>query len=216
MGILIDLTGKKFGRLEVVGRSGASKFGSPVWECKCSCGNSKLIDGISLRRGDSKSCGCLNREISRALGRDRMTTHGMTKTATYGSWRRMKERCYYPSNNRYKYYGARGIKVCDKWLGKDGFVNFLKDMGERPEGMSIDRIKNDGNYGPDNCKWATAKEQIRNRSTNVFIEYSGERMIVQEWAEKIGISYDALKARLHKGWSVERALTQKPRVRAQN
>ena len=145
------MIGKVFTRYTVISRDGSDTTGAR-YSCKCSCGTVKTVRGSSLRSGIVKSCGCLSRF---------KPTHGMTGTPTYGSWKAMRARCLLPNNNRYKYYGGRGIVVCERWL--NSFENFLSDMGERPTGMTIDRIDTDGNYEPSNCKWSTYSEQNLNR-----------------------------------------------------
>ncbi|MCK5601423.1 hypothetical protein KAR91_06135 [Candidatus Pacearchaeota archaeon] len=129
----------------------------------------------------------------------------MTKTPTYISWVAMLQRCNNPKGPAYHNYGGRGIKVCDRWLK---FENFLCDMGERPEGMSIEREDNDKGYELGNCKWATVKEQSRNRRTNRRLTYNGETKTVVEWSETVGISAGIIGSRLYAGWTIERALTE--------
>jgi hypothetical protein len=159
MGITIDLTGQTFGRLTVVSRSVAQR-GNSYWNCRCVCGVERRVSLPNLRSGHVRSCGCLSRE-SRAT---RSTIHGHARvgarTREYSSWHSMVSRCTNPNIEPYAKYGARGIKVCARWLD---FVNFLADMGERPPNTSLDRIDNDGNYEPGNCRWATASEQMKNR-----------------------------------------------------
>ncbi len=132
------------------------------------------------------------------------------KTKTYQVWADMRNRCFNDRNKRYKDYGGRGIGVCPRW---SEYTNFLLDMGECPQGLALDRIDNDGNYEPGNCRWATAKEQSRNRRTNNWIEYEGKRMIVYDWAKHLGIRVLTLRARLRRGWSIERAFNKPVQLR---
>ena len=146
------MEGQTFGRFLVIRLDGSDSAGSR-YLCKCSCGTVKTVRGSSLRNGSSKSCGCLNL--------DKVTKHGMTDTPTYMSWVAARSRCRYKKNIGYKSYGGRGIDICDRWY--DSFKNFLEDMGERPEGTSLDRIDGSKGYSPDNCRWATLVEQSSNR-----------------------------------------------------
>ena len=162
MGKRIPLSpGDRFGRLVVIERVPSAY--NPRYLCRCDCGRQLEVFGGNLRSGNSRSCGCLQRELLSA----QRTTHGMSArdNRTYTTWLAMKGRCFNPHDgHHYRLYGERGITVCDRWLGPDGFANFLADMGERPDGMTLDRYPDpDGNYEPGNCRWATPAEQGRNR-----------------------------------------------------
>jgi hypothetical protein len=155
----LELTGQVFGRLTVIGFSHIGSSGASYWHCQCECGQHRIIYCSSLTRNVSTSCGCLNKE------RFTHFKHGHdcqgNRSQTFNSWRAMKERCYNPNNNRYSIYGERGIKVCEQWV--NDFPQFLKDMGERPEGLTLDRINVNGNYEPSNCRWADRHTQRINR-----------------------------------------------------
>ena len=156
--MVVDRTGRVYGRLTVLSRAENSAAGSARWLCRCSCGDTVTVLGGALRSGNTKSCGCYKRDEDRRHGHARKVN--APATATYRSWMAMLERCSTPKHVAWDNYGGRGIRVCDRW--KD-FVNFLADMGERPHGLTLDRINNDGNYEPGNCRWATRSEQSRNR-----------------------------------------------------
>ena len=186
-----DLKGKKFGRLLVLSEAESNKRGSAKWLCQCECGTQKVVDGGNLRRGLTRSCGCLQKEITSACNR----THGMALTPTYQVWKDMQNRCNKPDNRGYKDYGGRGITVYPQW---DKFENFYADMGERPDGLQIERRDNNKGYSPENCNWVTAQEQQRNKRNNRVIKYGGKSQCLIAWAEELKISEGALQHRLNK------------------
>ena len=212
--------GERYGRLLVVSPgetlAGNQKPGRRrQWICKCDCGNEKVAKEHNLRIGVTKSCGCIHREVSAKQGRE-TTTHGHTRNCSwspeYKSWVAMISRCTHTTNKQYHRYGGRGISICQEWMV---FENFLRDMGEKPTPKhTLDRIDNDGNYEPGNCRWATVQEQNRNRSSGVYFECFGERLSLTEWGEKTGIPIETIRSRIHKfGWSVEKALSTPPKSR---
>ena len=160
----LDLTGKRFGRLVVLHRDGSTPGRDAAWRCRCDCGEVRTIRGQCLRSGHTKSCGCLHREFSSERLPRLATKHGMARhgrvAGIYKSWQAMRERCKNPRHHAYANYGGRGITVCERW---ESFENFLADMGPRPEGLTLDRIDNEGNYEPGNCRWATRLQQRHNR-----------------------------------------------------
>lgn len=199
MAKLVDLTGQKFTRLTVVSRDNTSTK-SVRWNCVCDCGNTTNVAANELKRGSSRSCGCLQKE----LAAKRVSTHKLSKTPTYKVWDAIIQRCLNENSQAYANYGGRGITVCEHWKT---FQNFYADMGEKPDGLSIDRIDNNKGYSPDNCRWADTKTQSTNKRTNNKYTYDHKTLCISEWAELYGMSHACLSMRLIRGWSIERALT---------
>ncbi len=193
-----DLTGKQFGRWTVLGP--APKRGkNRRWWCVCECGTERDVLGFQLNSGATVSCGCSG------------GTHGLWGSTEWNSWSSMRQRCNNPNMVYYNMYGGRGIYVCDRW--QDSFENFYEDMGSKPSpSHSIERIDNDGPYSPENCRWATKKEQAGNRRSARTLTHEGETLSLTEWAGRLGITPNALYMRLYKGWSVEKALTYRRRT----
>lgn len=196
MSKLMDITGETYGRLTVISRAANSKRGLTRWVCSCGCGNKTTVNGGDLKLGKTKSCGCLNKDLNK--------THGMTGTHIYFVWRSMRNRCNSKSNPYYSCYGGRGIKVCERW---NSLENFIADMGEPEKGMTLDRIDNNGDYKPSNCRWATQAQQNRNYRRNINISFNGKTQCLTDWANEIGISAPALKYRLN-NWPLQEALTK--------
>lgn len=176
-----DLTGRRFDRLVAKERAG-SKYRHTLWLCRCDCGASVVTYAVNLKQGKSRSCGCWRRELSVK----RSTKHGLWKNnrVEYAAWKSMCGRCYTPSTKAYRHYGGRGITVCDRWRGAEGFPNFLSDMGSRPQKHSLDRVDVNGNYGPDNCRWTTQSEQNSNRRTCRVLESFSDADILSEYTKR--------------------------------
>lgn len=172
---------------------------------RCFCG--KAFEAIrgDVNRGHTKSCGCLVRtDDHRNLASTRSTKHGMSNTPTWNSWSAMRKRCLNRNDKDYKRYGSKGITICAEW---DSFDIFFRDMGNRPEGKTLDRIDTLGNYGPSNCRWATATEQANNRTTTNILTFIGTTHAVAEWARILEVKEDTLANRVRHGWSTEQVLT---------
>lgn len=202
-----DITGQVFGRLTVLGPTGEkAKDGSLRWLCQCSCGNTHVTVSGNLRNGNVRSCRCLQKEVARAkaIANPASLKHGKVGTPAYKSWTVMRRRCFDKKFKDYPLYGGRGISIAEEW---SDFSTFLKDMGERPEGMSLDRKDPNGNYCKDNCRWATRRVQGNNTRRNHLLMYKGETLTLAQWARRLDMSYTLLRARINMlGWSVEKAI----------
>ena len=194
-----DITNEVFGKLTVIKRDYSKSRIS--YSCLCECGNTKVIMKQSLLSGATKSCGCVIKRYNHPEAYDKKT---------YRLWHTMTRRCYNPKTNGHKHYSDKGIIVCNRWLGVDGFVNFMIDMGERISlGHTVDRIDNDGIYEPSNCRWATYTEQANNKSNNLPITIKGRTLNLCQWAREYNINSQTISERIKRGWEHDRAVTQK-------
>lgn len=202
--LIKPMAGKRFGRLRVIDQSDLRYKGQVVWNCRCDCGSIYRVASHLLRSGGVRSCGCLRIDSIK----ERFATHGHNRnrkpSRTYISWAAMRARCEDPSRDTFRLYGGRGIRVCRRWIK---FENFLKDMGQRPVGMTIERKNGDGNYTPSNCKWATQKEQMANSSANKLLTHQGKTVHLAEWARLTGMKRETIAMRLRRGWDIARALS---------
>ena len=207
MGKRLDLAEQKFGRLTVLRFSHINERGSSVWLCQCDCGKETYVEGFLLKRGNTRSCGCLQKETAANTACKR-SKHGMCKTRLHRIWLHMKERCNNPNCKAYPDYGGRGINVCDSW--SDDFQAFhdWAIANGYEDNLSIDRINTNGNYEPDNCRWATTEQQANNKRKSAFITLNGETHTMSEWANITGISYSTIRSRRTRGYKPEQILAK--------
>ncbi len=196
----LALIGEVFGRWTVLERATNTKHGETVWLCRCECGIEREVLGNNLRRKISKSCGCLHNE---QLGA-RQYTHGLSTHPLFHVWWHMVDRCTNAQNKAYKYYGERGIKVCDRWLNITFFVSDM--FSSYKPGLTIERVDNNGNYELGNCEWVTRKEQVNNRRNTLMFTVGSLTLSLVDWSKKTGIHYECLCSRLRRGWSIEKAI----------
>ncbi len=199
MPALIDLVGTRFGRLIVLSRS-PKQARDIAWECSCDCGKNVTVSGRDLRYGDTKSCGCYQRERAGQSSR----THGMAGRREYRIWKAMRRRCRNPKDTAYASYGGRGIEVCDRW---NDFARFYADMGRCPPAQTIERKNSSGPYSPDNCIWASRLDQSRNRRSNVSVTIGDRTYVLSEACELYGMSYGTVQDRIKNGWPAALAVT---------
>ena len=200
MGKRLDLIGQIFGRLTVKEFSHMNKHKKTMWRCECDCGNEVTVHGNSLMRGDTKSCGCYNIEKAK----ERFTTHGKRYSRVYRMWANMLSRCNNPETTNYEDYGGRGIRVTDRWFD---FENFYADMSEPLLDQTLDRIDCDGDYCPDNCRWADIETQNNNKRNTHWVEMRGLKMSLTQWSRFLGLKERAVSSRVRRGWTELEALT---------
>lgn len=190
---MIDLTGKRFGRLEVIGLAGKDKRQECKWLCKCDCGNTKVVYGYHLRKGHTVSCGC--RMVTSNV------THGESGTRLYRIWQKMLDRCNNPHNQGFKYYGGRGIKVCPEWESYIVFRDWSLSHGYTDE-LTIDRIDNYKGYEPSNCRWVTMEVQQKNKRTTVWITHNGITETLTGWGRILNIPHSTIQERYRRGCNI--------------
>jgi hypothetical protein len=196
--------GQQIGNCIYIGDAYSNQNWQRFAKFRCVCGKEFVANLQKVKRGHTKSCGCL----LAGKNADRLTTHGMTETKEYNSWVNIIQRCTNVEHKRYQEWGGRGIKVCDRWL--ESFENFFEDMGKAPSSLhSIDRLNNDKDYYKENCAWHTTKQQANNRKSNIKITYNGETKTLMEWCEVLGLEYTRVRQRIKKlNWSVEKAFSK--------
>lgn len=213
----------RFGRLTVIGDA-PSKIAASGFEARCAlalcdCGTEKIVRAGGLTAGHTRSCGCLQRELIGEAAQKRERTHGesrgATRTTEFVSWSAMHQRCDSPTYKDYPRYGGRGIRICRRWSGPKGYQNFLADMGRKPAPhFTVEREDNDGHYSPENCRWATPREQSNNRRSSVFVEIGGRTRTVVQWARETGVPANRIYGRLKKGWPARDAVFKPSRKHA--
>lgn len=199
MGKRVNLIGLRFGMLVVAGAAGVA-HGAVRWRCLCNCGGEVTETSHRLMSGRRRSCGCLKL----APKRHGQARRAGARTGAYHTWASMMGRCYRPTAGGFLFYGARGIRVCERW---HRFEHFAADMGPRPDGATLDRVDPNRDYEPNNCRWASRLQQSRNTRRNVVIEYQGQSRCASEWAVLIGVSVTTIYARLRNGWPTEQVLS---------
>lgn len=203
MKVALDITGHRFGNWTALEHAGFIANKKPKihrWLCKCDCGIQRIVRKSSLTCGETKHCGCQTAKIVAAA----VKTHGLRNHSAYPSWAAMIQRCTNPTHKNYTAYGGSGKTVCERWLS---LVNFCHDMGERPVGMTIERINNELGYSPENCRWATRQEQSRNKLVCRKYLHDGKEKTIYELSLESGIRQKSLRLRLARGWSVDEAIS---------
>ena len=201
-----DLANQKYGYLTPIKPIGRNKNGYAIWLCKCECGNECQVAYPYLIRGNTKSCGCYRRKTSsEKMKKLHKPIHGLHGTRLYNIYNGMKARCYNPKSHKYKNYGGRGVTICNDWLGKNGFINFKNwaFANGYQNNLTIDRINVNGNYEPDNCRWADITTQENNRTNNTIYEFKGIKHTQKEWADILGCHRSTINRSLKRGLSFE-------------
>ena len=200
-----DLTGKQFGFLTVVKETDKrTSWGARIWECRCICGKTMYVCNKYLTTGVTKSCGCKRKELHNES--PLVTKHNMCYSRIYRVWSEMRNRCENPNNSVYKDYGGRGISVCPEWASFQVFYDWATANGYTDD-LTIDRIDVNEGYNPENCRWATMKQQANNKRTSKYLQWNGETHTYSEWSEITGLSKTVIRERINKGWSIEEALS---------
>lgn len=200
-----DYIGKKNNMLTVIGIAERLPNDNKWYlECQCDCGNTIRLLPYQFKKGQVKSCGCLKKNSPARVD-------GRTLNPLYGTWFQMISRCENPNDKKYYRYGARGIKVCPEWHDFNNFSAWSDSVGGRPEGFTLDRINNDGDYCPENCRWASSFQQANNKSSNIVLEFNGKSQTLKEWSVETGLKWSLLHNRYLRGWSVEDMLTTPPK-----
>lgn len=196
---------KKFGRLTVLEELAERKHGTKVYKCQCDCGNIVDVRKDMLKSGNTKSCGCLQREKASTTAKNKRI-HGKSKTRLYGIYHHIINRCCNKNVLNYSNYGGRGITICEEWLNDFmAFYNWSISNGYN-DNLTIDRIDVNGNYEPSNCRWVTPKQQSNNRRSSILLNYNGEIKTIKQWSEKLSCKYGTMVARYHAGWSTKDVL----------
>lgn len=211
-----NFVGKTFNWLTVIDLSFDEKQQTSYAICKCKCGKITRAVPAHLKNGKMKSCGCYRSIVARnrvhkglQLEQNPNFLDGRSRHPLYVLWNGIRQRCYNPNSKAYKYYGGRGIKMCDEWLDFWGFVEWVDGNGGKPAHLTLDRIDVNGDYSPSNCRWVGMDVQCTNKTDNVYLTFNNKTQTISEWASELNINYRTLNNRINRGWSVERALTEK-------
>lgn len=214
---IVDISGQRFGRLVALQRVGRTLAPNgtrqSMWKCRCDCGNETVVKYIALTSGNTRSCGCMEEE-NRHVNMQKTATQRRKSVSNsfagkledhplYKTWKSMLMRCNNPNVRDYKHYGGRGIKICDRWSSELGFENFVNDMGGRPSGTTLDRIDVNGDYCPENCRWATDEQQANNKTDNVYIIVGDRQITAKQFCKMLGLNYWTVIKQIERGLDVD-------------